>query len=237
MAMLRLGPFSKLWQTPFERRWVAGKRRRSASMICANRTDSHALCEEVGPTRTCVSSCDDVIDSRVMPCHAFFNFWPAQGGFMSAIARKINVGIAAGVISAAATLSPVAVASADIAAAPISSLSSRIGAAQCEPTATTACAPVGLPSAAAVSGALPTPGGVVRSIFQNDLWWIGQANPNPPDRAEVLVFTPMSLVPGFLKPVYGWFTQNLNFEICVLGGSVKVGPYGTTTVSVGRGCN
>jgi hypothetical protein len=155
---------------------------------------------------------------------------------MSAIARKISVGIATGAMAAAATLSPVTVANADTSIA-ISSLGSKIGSAECEPTTTTACAPVGLPSAAAVSGALPSPGGIVRSVFQNDLWWVGPANPNPPARSEIFVFTPMSMVPGFLKPAYGWFTQNLNFEVCLLGGSVKVGPYGTTTVSVGRGCN
>lgn len=155
---------------------------------------------------------------------------------MSAIARKISVGIATGAMAAAATLSPVTVANADTPVA-ISSLGSKIGSAECEPTATTPCAPATkLPTAAALQSA-NGPGGFIQSIFQNELWWVGKANPNPPARSDVLVFTPLSLVPGFLKPLYGWFTQNLNFEVCLLGGTITVGPYGTTTVSVGRGCD
>ncbi|ANE83275.1 hypothetical protein A7U43_25605 [Mycobacterium adipatum] len=98
------------------------------------------------------------------------------------------------------------------------------------------CASAFVSAAADGPSAAATPGSIVRSIFQNDLWWIGRANPTPPPRADVLVFTPLSLIPGFLKPAYSWFTQNLNFEACFLGASVTVGPYGTTTVAVGRGC-
>lgn len=154
---------------------------------------------------------------------------------MSAIARKINIGLAAGAMAAAATLTPVTVAHAVPATETISAVGGHAGVLSepdCETVSGAPCAE-GMMQAAA----LPTPGSVVRSIFQNELWWIGQANPNPPARSDILVFTPMSLIPGFLKPAYGWFTQNLNFEVCLLGGSVKVGPYGTTTVSVGRGCN
>lgn len=155
---------------------------------------------------------------------------------MSAITRKISVGIATGAMAAAATLTPIPIASADTPVA-VSSLGSKIGSTECESTATTPCAPAAkLPEAAALQSD-NGPGAVIQGIFQNDLWWIGKANPNPPARSNVLVFTPLSLVPGFLKPLYGWFTQNLNFEVCLLGGTVTVGPYGTTTVSVGRGCN
>lgn len=155
---------------------------------------------------------------------------------MSAIARRISVGLATGAMAAAATLSPVTVAHADTSIA-ISSLGSKIGSAECEPTTTAPCPPAAkLPTAAALQSA-SGPSEFIQSIFQNDLWWVGKANPNPPARSEVLVFTPLSLVPGFLKPLYGWFTQNLNFEVCLLGGTITVGPYGTTTVSVGRGCD
>ncbi|MDZ7885532.1 MAG: hypothetical protein U5N53_22735 [Mycobacterium sp.] len=153
---------------------------------------------------------------------------------MSVIARKINIGLAAGAMAAAATLTPITVAQADTTTFAVSTVGSQIGAAQCVPTDTVSCAPL---AAANLQGASATPGQIIQSIFQNDLWWIGRANPNPPPQSNILVFTPISLVPGFLKPVYGWFTQNLNFEVCLLGGSVKIGPYGTTTVSVGRGCN
>lgn len=155
---------------------------------------------------------------------------------MSAIARKISVGIATGAMAAAATLSPVTVANAD-SPATISSLGSKIGSAECQPTTATSCLTTTLmPTAAALQSA-SGPAGFIQSVFQNNLWWIGKPNPNPPARSNVLVFTPISLIPGFLKPLYGWFTQNLNFQVCLLGGTVTVGPYGTTTVSVGRGCD
>ncbi len=154
---------------------------------------------------------------------------------MSAIARRISVGLATGAMAAAATLSPVTVAHADTSIA-ISSLGSKIGSAECEPTATAPCPPAAkLPTAAALQSA-SGPSEFIQSIFQNELWWIGRPNSDPLDRSPVLEFTPLSLVPGFLKPLYSWFTQNLNFEVCLLGATVTVGPYGTTTVSVGRGC-
>ena len=157
---------------------------------------------------------------------------------MSALARKINIGIAAGAMAAAATLTPVTAAHAQPAApVPAGVVGGQIGQADdtdCVTVSGTPCATSFAPSAV---GATSTPGSIVRSIFQNDLWWVGKANPNPPERSTILTFTPLSLVPGFLKPAYSWFTQNLNFEACFLGASVKVGPYGTTSLSVGRGCN
>ncbi|MDO3400746.1 hypothetical protein QWI29_11960 [Mycolicibacterium neoaurum] len=145
---------------------------------------------------------------------------------MSAVSRKVSMGLAAGALAAAATLTPVTVAQAETPQASV--LSSMVGAAQCDPSVTAGC-----PSQA---NALPTPEQAVRGIFQNNLWWFGTANPTPPPSSPVFTFQPLSLVPGFLKPLYGWFTQNLNLEACVFGASLRVGPYGTTTFSVGRGC-
>src|SRR6476619_7140260 len=96
----------------------------------------------------------------------FFQLRVRLGGQMSAIARKISVGIATGAMAAAATLSPVTVANADTPVA-ISSLGSKIGSAECEPTATTPCVPATkLPTAAALQSA-NGPGGFIQSIFQN----------------------------------------------------------------------
>lgn len=149
---------------------------------------------------------------------------------MSAIARKINLGIAAGALAAAATLTPVSVANAaPVIPAPQAGLANSVGA-ECDETSTTPCfAPMSIvyPD---IDNFGPIP------ILQNNLWWFGAANPNPPARSNILVFTPLTLIPGFLKPAYSWFTQRINIEACVFGGSVKVGPYGTTTVSVGNGC-
>lgn len=153
---------------------------------------------------------------------------------MSAIDLKINSGIAAGLICAAATLSPVTSANADTTIATAGTLGSQVGNALCEPTATTSCEPIGLPTAAAVAAADPT---FPDSLIQNDFWWLGRANPNAPPRSEILVFTPLSLVPGFLKPAFSWFTQKWDVEICIFGLTATLGPYATTTLSVGRGCN
>lgn len=156
---------------------------------------------------------------------------------MSALARKINIGVATCAMAAAATLTPATVAQAQPAPAPISALGGQLGQlteTDCVTVSGTPCATSF--AASAVGSSATTPGGAIRSIFQNDLWWIGKANPNA-HRAEVLAFTPLSLVPGFLKPLYGWFTKGLNFEACLLGATVTVGPYGRTSLSVGRGCN
>lgn len=153
---------------------------------------------------------------------------------MSAVALKLNSGIAAGLICAAATLSPATTANADTTFAAAGTLGSQVGSAQCEPTATTSCEPVGLPTAAAVAAADPT---FPDSLIQNDFWWLGRANPNAPPRSTILEFTPMSLVPGFLKPLYGWFTAKWDVEICLFGLTGTLGPYGTTTISIGRSCN
>ncbi|WP_036479476.1 hypothetical protein [Mycobacterium sp. VKM Ac-1816D] len=135
---------------------------------------------------------------------------------MSAVSRKVSMGLAAGALAAAATLTPVTVAHA----------------APSPPSVIRRPAPACVPAAAA----LPTPEQAIRGIFQNNLWWFGTANPTPPPSSPVFTFQPLSLVPGFLQPLYGWFTQNLNLEACVFGASLRVGPYGTTTFSVGRGC-
>ena len=34
----------------------------------------------------------------------------------------------------------------------------------------------------------------------------------PGHETTVFTFTPLALVPGFLRPLFSWFTQNLNFE-------------------------
>ena len=75
---------------------------------------------------------------------------------MSTIALKISSGVAAGLICAAATLSPVTTGNADTGIASAGTLGSQVGSAQCVPSATTPCDPIGLPTAAAVAAADPT---------------------------------------------------------------------------------
>lgn len=156
---------------------------------------------------------------------------------MSALAQKVSIGMASAAIAAAATLVPAPIAQAQPVPAPISALGGQLGQLDEPACVTVTGAPCSNFAAAVGPTAAPSPSSVIRSIFQNEFWWVGTANPNPPARSDILVFTPLSLVPGFLKPAYSWFTQNLNFEACFLGGTFTVGPYGRTSLSVGRGCN
>ncbi|MUL76173.1 hypothetical protein FZI94_08905 [Mycobacterium sp. CBMA226] len=74
--------------------------------------------------------------------------------------------------------------------------------------------------------------------WQNDPWWWFGPGSNPSPGAPILVgtFTPLTLVPAFLQPIYKQLTANINFSVCFLGAGAKIGPYGTITVSLTRGC-
>jgi hypothetical protein len=140
---------------------------------------------------------------------------------MTGIAKKIQIGVAACAIAAAAAFAPAGVAQADPAVPVPQVVGSALGSAllpECE---------AGEPDCDAIAGG---------TLFQNRFVWFGIPNPNPPDRQTVFTFTPIALIPGFLRPLWGFFTQNLNFEACVLGVSVQIGPYGSVTGSIGRGC-
>src|ERR1700754_1626618 len=159
------------------------------------------------------------------------------GGVMtiSTVATKIRIATAASAIAAAATLTPGIAQAEPAAPVPLASVGSVAGSglAACDPATSPSCA-----STAASPGVSPrvslNGGG---NLFQNDLWWFGPANPNPPaGTTDFFTFNPLPLIPGFLRPLYGWFTQNLDFQACFAGFSVKVGPYGTVSGSVGRHC-
>jgi hypothetical protein len=149
---------------------------------------------------------------------------------MTAIAKKIQIGTAACAIAAAAAFTPAGVAQAD----PVMPVPTALGAsAECElaggPGCETETAEIGAASLAPFIGSPP-------NILQNDFWWFGPANPTPPPSETVFFFNPLPLIPGFFQPLWGFFTQNLDFEVCAFGVSVKVGPYGTVTGSVGSSC-
>lgn len=126
---------------------------------------------------------------------------------LSSATTKFQVGVAACAVAAAATLTPAIAAQADIATpAPLAPVTQVLD-------------------------------NIAQDNWlQNDLWWIGTPNPNPPAQTTVFTFTPLSMIPGFLKPIYESVTGGLNFQVCLLGASAKIGPYGTLTVSYGRGC-
>lgn len=70
--------------------------------------------------------------------------------------------------------------------------------------------------------------------------WVGHNRPGPPGEgpayADVLVFTPLSLIPGFLKPLYKALTGWVDFQVCAFGVSLRVGPYLRTSLTIGKGC-
>jgi hypothetical protein len=131
----------------------------------------------------------------------------------------------------------------------------KIGSAACAIAAATAL--VTLPTAEAAPIVAP-PAAPVTQVLDNlpqvDFWWlfgnnpdpgtgtpstssllIGPQNPTPPLRTTFLSFQPLTLLPSFIQPFFGWF-QGLNFEVCVAGISARVGPYGTVSASIGQGC-
>lgn len=149
---------------------------------------------------------------------------------MTGIARKLQIGTAATAIALASVLTSTGVAQAGPAApVPQAGIGNSV---ECDPADTTCVEPT-LAFAPNFSASLigPPP-----NILQNDIWWFGPANTNPPARATVFTFEPLALIPGFLRPLYGFFTQNLNFELCFAGFSVQVGPYGSVSGTVGRHC-
>lgn len=93
----------------------------------------------------------------------------------------------------------------------------------CDPVASPDCA-----SPLAANSSLTA--GTLQSIFQNRFWWFGTPNPSPPTQTTVFQFFPLTLVPSFLRPLFGWF-ENINFEACILGLTLRIGPYGTVTGS------
>jgi hypothetical protein len=149
---------------------------------------------------------------------------------MTAFATRIQTGTAACVIAAAAVLTPTAVAHAGP-AAPLPA--AGIGAGLCDPETSPNCdvtvAPFAIPSgpSSIVAGNHP--------ILQNPLWWFGTPNPSPPTQTTVFTFYPLALLPGFIRPLFGWF-NNINFEACIGGLTLHVGPYGTISGSYSRGC-
>jgi hypothetical protein len=147
---------------------------------------------------------------------------------MSAVASQLTnfkMGAAATVIAAAAVLTPAAVAQARPDLMPTSPVTNMLS--------------------TDMFGTDPILGPVSFSL-DAPWWWVGNG-PNPNARAAIapfaapslpgttiFEFTPLSFVPGFLKPIAGWFLGFIpHFSVCVGGLGVSVGPYGTLSVKSG----
>lgn len=146
--------------------------------------------------------------------------------------KRIRTGAAACVIAAAAIMTPAAVANAEpVAPVPTSGIGTS-AVPDCVLDTDSACPPNLSSFAASISSISSFD---PSSIFQNPLWWFGTPNPTPPTQTTVFEFYPLALIPGFLQPFFGWF-GSINFEFCVAGLTLQIGPYGTVSGSYSRGC-
>jgi hypothetical protein len=142
---------------------------------------------------------------------------------MSTIASyftKFQVGAAATAITAAAVLTPAALA-------------------QAKPDLLPA-APVLNSISTDMFGTDPILGPVSFSLDAQWPWYVGGNNANAvstlaaPGGTTIFDFSPLSLVPGFFKPLVGWFLNFVpRFSICIGGLGVSVGPYATLSVKTG----
>jgi hypothetical protein len=157
-----------------------------------------------------------------------------ETNMMHRVATKVQVGTAACAIAVAATLVPLPTAQAQPAAPLPQAIGSSAGTGS--PAVSPDCEPEGSPDCLAAASLAILPDSILQNpIFQNPLWWFGAPNPNPPAQTTVFEFFPLALIPGFLRPLFGWF-ENINFEACILGLTLRIGPYGTVSGSYSRGC-
>ncbi|MBX7131359.1 MAG: hypothetical protein K1X67_01645 [Fimbriimonadaceae bacterium] len=132
----------------------------------------------------------------------------------------------------------------------------QVGAAACAVVTAAALTPV----AAGAYPTMPSPLAPISNLVSSDIalapfihqdidestlnpldwgWiWIGtnREPPSGPAYEDVLVFTPLSLIPGFLKPLYKALTGWVDFQVCAFGVSLRIGPYLRSSVTVGHGC-
>lgn len=132
---------------------------------------------------------------------------------LSNVSTKFQVATAATAVAAAAALTPAVAANADIA--------------------------LPAPSAPAMTelaniAAAPALGAA--SIAQQGGWiWFGPARPDAPEKTTIIDFNTAALIPGFVKRWFGWLGQ-LNFDACLFGITVSIGPYFSVKGSISRGC-
>ena len=147
---------------------------------------------------------------------------------MNKLATKLQIGTATCAMVAAASLTPLPAAHA---ASTPGALGGSAGAASlvavCDPATSPSCV------APTAVNTFALPGG--NTIFQNPLWWFGTPNPTPPTQTPVFTFYPLNLIPGFIRPLFSWFAD-INYEVCVAGLTLHIGPYGAISGGYSRGC-
>ncbi|MBJ7336728.1 hypothetical protein [Mycolicibacterium sp.] len=162
------------------------------------------------------------VDISGVVCHLYHSSLEQHlGGEMSTVAShftKFQVGAAATTVAAAMVLTPAAIAHARPDLVPTMPTTTMIS--------------------TDLFGTDPILGPVSFSL-PNPLCWVdnscsSQGAAVPSTGTTIFQFTPLSLLPGFARPLGGWFTQFIpQFSICVAGLSVSLGAYATLTIKTG----
>src|ERR1700742_5019953 len=131
---------------------------------------------------------------------------------VSTVATKLRIATAATAIAAAATLTPAVAHAIPAAPLPAAGVGSTLGSGDveaCDPSVSGDC----------VAAALAAPGDPI--VVPGNLVWLG--SPANED----------------FQPLFGiafWNPFGFNFEACLFGAAVVLGPYGTGFVGLGLGC-
>lgn len=128
----------------------------------------------------------------------------------STVGTKVQVGAVACAIAGAAVLTPAVAAQADIVTLPA-------------------------PSAPMISEIMAAPALGAAGVPEQ-WWWFHGPGPGEDGPTTFFTFTPLALIPNWIRPLYSWFTQSLNFSTCIFGITLSIGPYGTTKLGYSRGC-
>jgi hypothetical protein len=69
-----------------------------------------------------------------------------------------------------------------------------------------------------------------------EIWWLSSSpSPNQSTATTVFSIKPLTLLPGFIQPLFGWF-KDLNLNVCIAGVGLHVNAYGTVSATIARSC-
>ena len=133
---------------------------------------------------------------------------------------RFQVGAAATALAAATVITPAAIAQARPDLIPVAPVTSMLS--------------TDLFGTDPITGPITVPAGFGICLF-NDPVCSSQVAALASPGTTVLQFTPLAFVPGFLKPVVGWFLNLVpQFSICIGGLGVSLGSYATLSVKTGN---
>jgi hypothetical protein len=75
----------------------------------------------------------------------------------------------------------------------------------------------------------------LRSIFENDLWWFGPANPDYDGQTLIQIDT-ANFLPPIIRDFYATWLDDVDFTACFGGFATQFGPYGSVRLAYGSHC-